>query len=58
MRCGNNWLNHKGGCGALIANEVMPTIATIHSFNAIVIRVPSSKVECNEVKVNGIPKHR
>lgn len=41
-----------------LSMEVMPTIATIHSFNAIVIMVPSSKVECNEVKVNGIPKHR
>lgn len=38
-RCGNSWLNGRGGCGILIQAECANTIAT--AFNPLVFTAPT-----------------
>lgn len=44
-RCGNNWKNHKGGCGPLIHTNYAPTLATM--FQPFVIYKKTKWVKGN-----------
>lgn len=50
-RCGNNFINHKGGVGLMITQEVTSTLSTISGFNSQVFISPTRSVKCNDERV-------
>lgn len=48
MRMGNNYLNHKGGCGPLVSKELSLTLATNNSQILFVFK--KKKHQNKEVK--------